>query len=273
MPHEQGGACQLEERGGYVSKSPIEVKNEDRMLFEIAIFGTSLIAGGVASITGFGIGSLVTPVLSISIGTKLAVAVVSIPHLIATGIRFWMLRSHVDRRVLLGFGIMSAAGGLIGAFLHAKFAAPSLTLIFGIILLFAGFMGVTSLSQRMRFHGVGAWIAGGVSGALGGLVGNQGGIRSAALLSFNISKESFVATAAAIGLIVDTSRMPVYFWTQGDGILESGKWIALSTLGVVAGTFLGTKTLKRLPEQTFRRVVSGLIFLLGAFMFYKGIQE
>ncbi len=242
------------------------------MLYEIGVLATSIIAGGVASVAGFGIGSLITPVLSLSIGTKLAVAVVSIPHLIATAIRFAMLRSHVDKRILLGFGLMSIAGGLTGAILHTQFATPGLTLVFGMILLFAGFTGVTGLSERMRFHGAFAWIAGAVSGFLGGLVGNQGGIRSAALLGAQISKESFVATATAIGLAVDAARMPIYFWSEHEGILMNGKWIAIATLGAVAGTLLGTKLLKRLPERAFRRVVSGLIFFLGAFMFYQGIR-
>jgi len=243
------------------------------VIFEVGLFLTAVIAGGVASVTGFGIGSLVTPVLSLSVGTKLAVAIVSIPHLIATALRFAMLRSHVDRRILVGFGLMSVIGGLTGAILHSQFATPALTLIFGVILLFAGFTGATGLSERMRFHGVLAWIAGGVSGFLGGLVGNQGGIRSAALLGANISKESFVATATAIGLAVDAARMPVYFWSEHEGILSNGTWIGISTVGVVLGTLLGTKLLKRLPERTFRRTVSALIFLLGAFMFYQGISS
>src|SRR5690606_17210759 len=100
-----------------------------------------------------------------------------------------------------------------------------------------------------------------------------GGIRSAALLSFQISKESFVATATAIGLIVDLSRMPVYFWSEWDGIAQSGRWILITTVGVILGTILGAKLLKRLPERIFRRVVSSVIFVLGVFMFYKGIQN
>ncbi len=242
------------------------------MLFEFGLLTTSIIAGAIAAITGFGIGSLVTPVLSLSIGTKLAVALVSIPHLIATALRFAMLRSHVDKKILWGFGLTSVVGGLTGAVLHTRFATPALTLIFGVILLFAGFTGVTGLSERMRFHGALAWIAGAVSGFLGGLVGNQGGIRSAALVGANISKETFVATATAIGLIVDAARMPVYFWAEHEGIFANGAWIAISTAGVIVGTFLGTKLLKRLPERIFRRVVSGLIFLLGAFMLYQGMK-
>src|SRR6476646_2846128 len=103
------------------------------MLFGTFVAFVGLIAAGIASVTGFGIGSLLTPVLAIETGTKLAVAAVSIPHLVGTAQRFWLLRRHVDRHVLLGF---------------------------------------------------------------------------------DVPKESFVATAKAIGLVVDGARMPVYLATE-----------------------------------------------------------
>lgn len=239
------------------------------MTLEIGLPLVSIIAGGVASITGFGIGSLITPVLSLSMDTKLAVAAVSIPHFVATALRFWMMRAHVDRRVLLGFGITSAAGGLTGALLHSAFATPALTLIFGLILIFSGFMGATELSQKMRFRGRVAWWAGAFSGFLGGMVGNQGGIRSAAMLGFALKKETFVATATAIGLAVDIARMPVYFWAEGKSLLPYSHAILVMSVCVVVGTFLGARFLKLLPERLFRRILCSIIFLLGVFMTYQ----
>lgn len=239
------------------------------MAFEWTIFIIASVAGGIASVTGFGIGSLITPVLSLLVSTKLAVALVAIPHLTATAIRFGLLRTRVDKNVLLRFGVMSAIGGCLGAVLHSYLATPALTWIFGLILIFAGLMGATNLSSKLRFHGASAWLAGALSGGLGGLVGNQGGIRSAALLSFALTKESFVATATAIGLLVDAARLPVYFWSEGKDILLHWRWIAIPTVGVVLGTLLGSKVLKRLPEQAFRRTVSSMIFALGMFMLYQ----
>jgi hypothetical protein len=42
---------------------------------------------------------------------------VSIPHVVGTAARFWLLRGQVDRRLLVRFGLTSAAGGLTGALL------------------------------------------------------------------------------------------------------------------------------------------------------------
>ena len=108
----------------------------------------------------------------------------------------------------------SAVGGLTGALLHGWASSPWLTVLFGSLLLFVAASELTGLSRRMRFHGPIAWIAGALSGVLGGLVGNQGGIRSAALLGIDLPKRSFVATATAAGLIVDGPRMPVYLATE-----------------------------------------------------------
>jgi hypothetical protein len=153
--------------------------------FALLIAIGSVLAGAIASIVGFGIGSVLTPLLAVRVGTQLAVAAVSIPHLFATALRFWRLRAHVDRRVLVSFGITSAAGGLTGALLHSYASNRSLAIVFGVLLLFVGIGELTGFARRMRFGGHVAWIAGAVSGVFGGLVGNQGGVRSAALLGFD----------------------------------------------------------------------------------------
>jgi len=137
------------------------------MAFELTllmVIGVGALTGAVASIAGFGIGSLLTPLFAIQSGTKLAVAAVSIPHAIGTGLRLWMMREHVDRRVLFSFGVTSAAGGLLGALLHQQVKGPVLTAVFGILLVFAGLAGLSGLAERMRFSGLLAWIAGAVSG-------------------------------------------------------------------------------------------------------------
>ncbi len=230
------------------------------------------LAGAIASISGFAIGSLLTPVLAIKLGTKLAVAAVSIPHLAGTAIRYWKLRVDVDRHVLLSFGVTSAIGGLAGALLNGRISSSVLTIVFGVLLIFAGASGLTGLAKRMRFRGPVAWIAGAVSGFFGGLVGNQGGIRSAALLGFDLSRDAFVATATAIGLFVDGARVPVYLFVEGRQLVTVIPIIAVATVGVIAGTVGGTRLARRIPQRTFDLLVSCLITALGIYMLGKGAQ-
>jgi len=229
-----------------------------------------MVAAAIAAVAGFGIGSLLTPVFAARLGTRLAVAAVAIPHFVGTLQRFFVLRRHVDRRVLLGFGAASAAGGLAGALLHARVANRPLALVFGTLLLLAGLSELTGWMQRVRWGRGAAWVAGALSGLLGGLVGNQGGIRSASMLGFEVPKESFVATATAVGVIVDLARLPVYLVTDGRALRAQWPLILAATAGAVIGTPIGIRVLARVPERVFRRVVSVLLLLLGVAMILTG---
>jgi uncharacterized membrane protein YfcA len=240
--------------------------------FLILVAAVAALAGAIASVSGFGIGSLLTPLLSLQVGTKLAVAAVSVPHVAATAFRYWLIRQHVDRRLLWSFGLMSAAGGLTGALLHSYARSPALSAVFAALLIFTGVVGLTGLSERMRFRGWVAWVAGIVSGMLGGLVGNQGGIRSAAMLGFDVPRHAFVATATAVGLIVDGARMPVYLATQWAEVVSLWPVLTAATAGAIFGTVVGERVLRRIPEPVYRRVVSTLVLTLGALMLVQVSQ-
>jgi uncharacterized protein len=236
------------------------------MFFLVLLAILALVAGAVAAVAGFGIGSLLTPALAVETGAKIAVAAIAIPHFVATAQRFWMLRRHVDRRILASFGIASAAGGLGGALLGTRFSSRGLALVFGALLIFAGIAEFTGWMERVRWGRGTAWVAGTVSGGFGGLVGNQGGIRTAAMLGFDVPKESFVATASAIGLLVDGARLPVYLATQWREISAIWPLVLAATGGAVIGTALGTKLLGWVPRMIFRRMIAVLLIALGGYM-------
>lgn len=239
--------------------------------YEVLVAAAGVAAGALASVVGFGIGSLLTPVLALSAGTKTAVAAVSIPHLVGTLIRFVQIRGHVDWRVFLTFGLMSAAGGLAGALLHTRASVGALSIVFGALLILVSVSEFTGFSKRIRFDGPLAWIAGVASGVLGGLVGNQGGIRSGALIGFHLHRDAFVATATAIGLVVDAARMPVYFATDRDAVIGMWPVVAIATAGVVAGTLAGRRLLARVPETWFHKIVAAVLFVLGTIMLARAL--
>ena len=118
----------------------------------------------------------------------------------------------------------------------------------------------------MRFKGAVAWLMGGLSGFFGGLVGNQGGIRSAAMFGFDLKGKEFVATATGIALGVDIARTPVYFITQYKELQQVWFYIIIISVGVLIGTEIGVWALGKIPEALFKRVVSGIILLIGIFV-------
>jgi len=235
-------------------------------IYDIGLFLVALLAGGIASICGFGIGSFLTPFLSFKMGTGIAIAGVSIIHFLGTAFRFWKWKAFINKKVLLSFGITSALGGLAGALFHNVSENIILTIIFGALLIFAGFSGLSGISEKWRLNGPIAWIAGALSGIFGGLVGNQGGIRSAAMFGFELQGKEFVATATGIALAVDCARMPVYCITQWSNILKIWPWILLGSIGVLIGTEIGILLIGKIPERVFKKIVSGMILIIGVFV-------
>src|SRR5438874_3241863 len=257
-----------------LSRAASSSAEEDKRVGAFTVVATiaAVIAGAIASISGFGIGSVLTPILSTQFDVRLAIAMVSIPHLAGTFVRFLLVRTRIDREVLLGFGAASAIGGLVGAALQAVVQSSALAVIFGLLLVFAGIGSLTGFAQRMRFSGRrSALVGGALSGLLGGLVGNQGGIRAAALLGFDVEREAFVATATAVALIVDGARIPVYLATQGANLAARWPLIALLAAGAVVGTLVGGWTLRRMSDAVFRRVVGLLLLVLGAYTLARAV--
>ena len=197
---------------------------------------------------------------------KVAIALVSLPHFLGSALRFSVLKSKVNRKILIRFGLLSAAGGLAGALFNIFFVSNLLKIIFAIMLILAGVVGVLRVTEQSTFWKDNCCHFGLASGFFGGLVGEQGGIRSVALLNFDVEKEAFIATATATALIVDAVRMPVYFLTQSIEIEEFLLILILSSTAVIAGTLAGNLVLKKVPEKSFKRIVSLLILLLGIFL-------
>ena len=240
--------------------------------YTIAVIVASVLAGGIAAVSGFGIGSLLTPVLALQMDTRLAVAAVAIPHLVGTAQRFWAMRERIDRTLLIQFGIPSAAGGLAGALLHFRFDDRALRIIFGCLLLFTSVAELTGWMRRVHWGRAFGWIAGAISGFLGGLVGNQGSIRTAGLLAYDVSPAAFVATATTVALIVDGARIPIYIVRQGRDMAALWPLLAIATTGVVVGTAIGLRILPKLRQATFRRSVAILLGCLGVFMLVQSTR-
>jgi uncharacterized membrane protein YfcA len=107
------------------------------------------------------------------------------------------------------------------------------------------------------------------SGLFGGIVGNQGGLRAAALTAFALPPQRFVATATAIGLAVDIARAPIYLWSAGDALAAIWAPIAVATAGVLVGTLVGERLLLGLPPARFGQLVACAIGILGVWFLLR----
>lgn len=109
------------------------------------------------------------------------------------------------------------------------------------------------LTERLKFGRWTGWLGGAISGFLNGMVGEQGGFRSAALLGFDVKKDAFIATATAIALMVDAfqnARLPLPQWDRLGSV-----WvlITVAAAGVIIETLFGRRALRWIQKTSFTK--------------------
>ena len=225
-----------------------------------------VLSGATAAVIGFGIGSLMTPLLLTRFSAPVAVGVVALPHLIATGLRMARHRGAVDRGVLIRFGVPSAVGGVAGGLLQGILRSDALIAVLGVLLILTGIANLTNGFGRWQPSAAIAGALGLLSGLFGGLVGNQGGLRAAGLSAFRLEPRAFLATGTAVALLIDLARTPFYLWRGGDVLM--GLWlpIGVATAGCVVGTILGERLFLRLSPATYRTLIGVAVVALGIWL-------
>jgi len=164
---------------------------------------TAFLAAALTLMTGFGLGTILTPVFLLFYDVKIAILIVAVVHLLNNLLKFSLFSRHLNIEILKRFGILTITGAFIGAFLQGRMNSDTVKVLLGISLIFLGLKEASGFGEKVRLPKKIDFIGGFLSGLLGGLVGNQGAIRSAYLLNYNIPKETFIATATIIASIVD----------------------------------------------------------------------
>jgi uncharacterized membrane protein YfcA len=98
---------------------------------------------------------------------------------------------------------------------------------------------------------------------LAGLFGMGGAVRGLFLTSFDLPKAVYIATAGAIALTIDTTRLTTYF-AKGARLPNLLLW---GLLLFIPASFLGAKIAQRIVgkirQKHFRQVVAVFLFLVG----------
>jgi uncharacterized protein len=192
-------------------------------------FIISLAAFLVAILTffsGFGLGTILTPLFMIFFPVDLAIALTGVVHFSNNIFKIALIGKNIDKGVLVRFGIPAIFAAFAGAWLllrivelpvlfHYQLGSKDLfvtpvKLIIALLLIVFALMEIRPSVQKIQF-GRNKLIAGGIlSGFFGGLTGIQGAIRSAFLIKTGLSKEAYIATGVAIACFIDISRLSVY---------------------------------------------------------------
>lgn len=252
------------------------------MLIATLALGASLLT----FFTGFGLGTLLMPAFALFMPVGEAVALTAAVHLVNGALKLALTARRVQWGIVLSFGLPAIAGSALGAWLllrtaearpwfqyslggHDHFVTPVKLLVGSLLVVF----GLAEFVPRLKSLTFGPrWLAfgGALSGFFGGLAGMQGALRSAFLVRAGLAKEQFIATGAALAVLIDTTRLGVY----ADALREAVPDYSMLATGVCAaasGAVLGNLLLEKVSLRVVERTVAGMLFvaavgLIGGFI-------
>lgn len=237
------------------------------LLFVLII---AFVAAMIATNTGFGSATILTPFVAMIIDMKAAIVLVAFFHFANNLSKFALMRKSINLRLVLVYGLPSVVSALVGAWIFGSVDVRLVAIVFSIFLvtfsLYSFFRPRFRLPERDSILVIGGLL----SGLTSGLIGVGGAIRSMFLISTFLKKEAYVATAAAIAIMVDLSRISMYLY-QGALCRSHTSWIIPLVVVAFLGVFTGRRLLRRLREETVRKGVLAALLLVGIKMFVDNI--
>lgn len=230
--------------------------------------------------SGFGLGTLLMPVVAVFFPVPVAVALTALVHLLNNVFKLAVLWRDIDWAVTWRFGLPALLATVPGAWLLGRLATlPALAgysvgaldatvtpvkLAVGLLLIAFAWAEWFSLAKRVEFSQRLLPVGGVLSGFFGGLSGHQGAFRSAFLLHAGLDPRGFIATNAAIASLVDVTRLLVYglsltlVFQQVDATV-----VAAAAVAAFAGVLAGRLGIEKVTIAAIQRLVAVMLVSLG----------
>ncbi|MBX9937877.1 MAG: sulfite exporter TauE/SafE family protein [Candidatus Obscuribacterales bacterium] len=221
--------------------------------------------------TGFGLGTILLPVLAVFLPLANAVAATALVHFFNSTVKLCLTFRHTNRLIVLKFGIPAFIASYCGAKLLVLTQAPKLPM--ALLMAIFAIVDLLKLAEKIKLPNKNQtlWLAAGgtLSGLFGGYSGHQGAFRTAFLLRMGLSKEALVATAAALAFLVDLMRLMVYQSSlnlyvlagQGENLMLPITFAA--TASALLGTIIGSRLLKKVEIRQIEILASVMLLAVS----------
>jgi uncharacterized membrane protein YfcA len=276
-----------------LSQSLIHMFLEPTLIAELAALG--LLTGFLAGLLGIGGGMVMVPFLTLMLGdqgvspdlaVKMAIAT-SMATIIFTSVS--SVRAHHKKGAVRWDLVKGLAPGIVMGSLVASMGAFAALKGAYLALFFALFVGFSATQMFLdkkpapnrQVPGTpGLLGAGGVIGFLSGMVGAGGGFVSVPFMAWcNVAIHNAVATSAALGFPIALANVLGYV-VAGQSVANlpdhSFGYVWLPGLVVIASCSvfmapLGASAAHKLPVKQLKRAFASVLYLLAAYMMYKGL--
>ncbi len=243
----------------------------------------ALIASGLTLISGFGLGTILTPVFVVFFPVPIAVGATAIVHLANNLFKLFLVGKSANTKIIIAFGVPAVIAALLGAFLlnyvsvfpaiasyHLGNNVHEITVVklsIGLIIVIFACLEMWPSFQNLTFDKRYMPIGGILSGFFGGLSGNQGALRAMFLIKAGVSKEEFIGTNVILAVIVDLARLLVYgagFYAVHIKVLNDvGGLVIAATIAAFMGAYFGKELMKKVTLRMIQVLVGIMLIVLG----------
>jgi uncharacterized protein len=241
----------------------------------------AFLASGLTLFSGFGLGTLLLPVMALFFPIDLAIALTAMVHALNNLFKCWLLGRHASKAVVVKFGIPAILSALVGArvllylsdlpalftyqvfgqelyVMPVKLVVTTLMVVFALVELAPEGASFSLPTRYLPLGGV-------LSGFFGGLSGHQGALRSPFLLKAGLTKEGFIATGVVISLLVDVPRIIIYSLTLPGLHLVGNRWLLVAAvLAAFAGAWLGNRLMSKVTLRLVQILVAVMLLAIAA---------
>jgi uncharacterized membrane protein YfcA len=250
---------------------------------------TALLASLLTFYAGFGLGTLLTPVMMLFFPAPTAIALTAIVHFLNNIFKAGLTWRYLDISLLIRFGTPAFLGALAGSHLllqlssqdaFALFTVAGKTLavsildtLIGLVLIAFAFFEAASLKPLKLYPKVSTYVGGVLSGFFGGFSGHQGALRSFFLQKMTPDKNTFIATGIALSLIVDVTRLISYAnGVRAGAFTGQINLILLTVFAAFAGAWAGNRYLKKVTMETVQFVIKWGIIAIGLRVLFGSVR-
>ena len=241
---------------------------EEILLVSLGAF----LAAALTVPAGFGLSTILTPLVLFLLPVHEAVAVVAIVHCAHNAGKYIALKDAVDFNAFRRYGIWLVGGSVVGALLQNQVPNDPLLLLVGIFLVVLPVLTISEKWTGYRIPEANDRLGGFGSGFMGGLSGHQGALRAMFLTTRLPHKMAYAATASVLALCVDLSRIPVYFFFRTEEISNEIPLIVILVISALLGVRVGKKWLQSLKSSQIHNMVMLGIICSGFFYIIEALN-
>jgi uncharacterized membrane protein YfcA len=239
-------------------------------IFDLSVLCvTALLTAVLSAVVGMAGGITLLSVMLIFYDPLVAIPIHGAVQLVSNGSRSIIQRRHIRWSIIWRYGMLLFPMGLLGLSFAKSLPPDGARCLIGAFVLLAtwapGLLLIGTHPERSdtnrRF-----WVLGGVVGFVNITVGATGPLIAPFFLSLGLTRQALIGSKAACQALGHLAKLAV-FGVAGFAFAEFAVPLALLSICVVAGTWVGSQLLEYVSEIWFIRLYRTVLTLIAVRLF------